>query len=250
MKDIAEVEKENEDISLSRRKSNLTVSLHYEPYSSASLSEEKCSPICEPAKDVPGLHVSNKIDDSCEYESLSGRSLLLKEGSEANITTTREYYDADPLGPKTVSSSEPPPVQRIMAIYGINVPTEIGGVYRRNDGVEDMTVENSIRTRFSIDKEAELPPTCDYSIENGVVVETHKTPQICQSDGSVIRCSGDGTVPYFSLQQPKAWAGLGRCAVTVHELEGCKHRDILSDKRFYKLLAGYIIAHKEGNDKF
>ena len=50
--------------------------------------------------------------------------------------------------------------------------------------------------------------------------------------------SGDGAVPHWSLQHAKSWQGPS-CEVSVVELEGADHREILADARFHKAVLDY-----------
>jgi len=80
-----------------------------------------------------------------------------------------------------------------------------------------------------------------HVIKKGVISETSKTPQlIVGGDPSKpVNTSGDGTVPYFSLQHSRSWKGKG-CDVTVHEIDKAEHREILNDERFHRLLLGIV----------
>ena len=72
-------------------------------------------------------------------------------------------------------------------------------------------------------------------------METKKTPQEVAGGRKV---SGDGTVPYWSLQHCKTWKGPKR-DVTVVELDKAEHREILADARFHKALLDYCRIEKE-----
>ena len=59
--------------------------------------------------------------------------------------------------------------------------------------------------------------------------------------------SGDGTVPYYSLQHLKTWNG-DSCNVSVEELEGAEHREIFADARFHKILVDYVTANATADE--
>ena len=67
------------------------------------------------------------------YLECSGHDLLQKEGLEnTTLDMVKRVYEQDvAMGPRTTSSTDAPPVQRVHAIYGINLPTEVGGIYKR-----------------------------------------------------------------------------------------------------------------------
>jgi hypothetical protein len=53
-----------------------------------------------------------------------------------------------------------------------------------------------------------------------------------------VSCSGDGTVPYWSLQHAQEWAG--QCDVIVDaKNDGANHRKILTDERFHAVVLNY-----------
>ena len=129
------------------------------------------------------------------------------------------------------------PIKTVTAIYGINLDTEVAGVYKRNPSVR-ISLSNkhhTVQQMFVLDKEAMLNKTgsTTHTIDNGTIYETKKTPQKIIGGGTEKK-SGDGTVSYWSLQHCKTWQG--QCDLTVHEIENAEHRAILNDKKFHALL--------------
>ncbi len=59
------------------------------------------------------------------YVSCDSRRLLGMEGLASALHLLKETYVNDPLGPRSLSAWRPPPVGRFIAIYGINLPTEV-----------------------------------------------------------------------------------------------------------------------------
>jgi hypothetical protein len=54
-----------------------------------------------------------------------------------------------------------------------------------------------------------------------------------------VSCSGDGTVPYWSLQHAQEWAG-PQCGVLVNEIDHeAYHRKIMDDDRFHAVVFDY-----------
>lgn len=166
--------------------------------------------------------------------------IMKKEGLDGILRGIKDLYDNDSLDPRGLSSVEAPPVSRVYAIYGINLPTEVGSVYARRAGMIYSTVMN----QFDLDKYAKLDGNHKgYKLYSGILLETSKTKQIVASSDeteqtSYRRCSGDGTVPYWSLSHCRTWDK--QCHVDVKEIDGAEHREILADKRFHEAIVNYV----------
>jgi hypothetical protein len=106
--------------------------------------------------------------------------------------------------------------------------------------------ENRLESLFKPDKKATIDQRTGYNISGGVLLETPKTKQSVAKDRQV---SGDGTVPYWSLQHCKTWKSKDRM-VTVVELEKAEHRDILADHRFHNEVLRYSQVHARDVKKF
>ena len=159
-----------------------------------------------------------------------------------------KHYNGDPLGPTTKSTLNAPPVNCVRSIYGINVPTEVSAVYRKQPVVKigDYIADS----RYMVDKSATFPPIDDnsdpwvkanisgYDMKEGIITETSETLQYVPGKTEQRRCCGDGTVPYWSLVHCLTWKD-SVPEVTVYELEGAGHRPILSDDRVHALLKQY-----------
>lgn len=166
------------------------------------------------------------------FQEISGHNILHYEGLDNYMSRIHDIYDRDgQLGPRSVSANDPPPVSRVHAIYGINVPTEIGGVYHRMNSCSNPI---KVMNVYAPDPKASLSHT-DYRIKNGLLMETPKTKQVVAKNR---RVSGDGYVPYWSLQHCKTWKSDYR-QVSVVELEGAEHQKILADARFHQELLKY-----------
>lgn len=170
------------------------------------------------------------------------------EGMGRALRLLKETYETDPVGPRTLSSWHPPPVKRIISVYGINQPTEVAAVYRRNPckhipSSNRKSDSSELQPTFVLDCDAVLnkQASATHSINRGIILETSKSPQtVIAADGKTVTQlkSGDGTVPYWSLQHCRMWPGQGlaKCDVTVHEIDHAEHRAILNDDRFHKIL--------------
>mmetsp|Transcript_6364 Transcript_6364/g.15050 ORF Transcript_6364/g.15050 Transcript_6364/m.15050 type:complete len:745 (-) Transcript_6364:627-2861(-) len=202
---------------------------------------------------IPEIKSTQKNDFANEYVPLSGQAILRAEGlGDTFVALTRDKYnrEVDPVGPRDRSSAERPPVKRTFAIYGINLDTEVAKVCKRVSGYleDDTPHEKQARPRFEIDDQTKLYEAASggHKLEDGTLWEDYSTAQVDLLTGERIRRSGDGTVPYYSLQQAQLWAkelrddpGAGD-RVKIEEIEGAEHRAMLSDERFHKILVDYL----------
>jgi len=158
--------------------------------------------------------------------------LLEREGLDDILSMMREVYDTDPVGPRGRSATEAPPVKRIKAIYGINLSTEVGAVYC----CRPAAILSSTENKFELDCDAKLSDNSKadgLKVKGGILYETNKMKQ---ADGRL--CSGDGTVPYYSLSYVTTWKE--SCQVEVSEIDKADHREILADSRFHEILIDYL----------
>lgn len=225
-----------------KRTTKVSVSIKWIPVRSFLRTNDVCSPICQ---EEAGVHqtignLSNKRNDVTIYHAASGFDIIQGEYLERVINVVKNVYDSDPLDPRGLSSSPPPPVRLVKAIYGINLPTEVGAFYKRRRAV--MTGADKIRSLFTLDKDARLYSQEGYVLEDGVLKETKDTRQLLKGvpsgDETYVCRSGDGTVPYWSLQHVRTWEK--ECHVSIDELEGADHREILADTRFHEILIDYV----------
>ena len=188
-----------------------------------------------------GLIFDNVKRASVQYEASNGVELLQTESLNRIVSLLKERYERDPMGPRTVSAEGAPPVSRVKAVYGINVPTEVGAVYRLKKAL--VIKPGGARQRLMLDSKVSVRMIKNGGIKvtGGIIQETNETPQTI--DGKTVYCSGDGTVPYWSLQQCRAWRR--HCNVSIEEIEGAEHGEILADERFHKILVDYV-TQKEG----
>jgi hypothetical protein len=145
------------------------------------------------------------------------------------LRVVKTTYDNDAkLGPRSVSPSQPPLLKRVHTIYGINLPTEMAGVYERKD---TCLPNDRLRNLYTLDSKATVDRASGHAIKGGVMFGTKHTKQTVAGG---LRVPGDGTVPHWSLQHAKSWQGPS-CEVSVVELEGAGHTgEILADARFHK----------------
>jgi hypothetical protein len=176
------------------------------------------------------------------YQEFPGYDIIEREGLDDVLEMIKDVYDGDSiLDPRQKSSCDPPPVSRVHAIYGVNLPTEIGSVYMRKDACFS---ESKLKNFYKPDTKATLGDknkTGEYTVKGGILMETNRTPQTAAGGRKV---SGDGTVPYWSLQHCKTWMG-PNIDVTVVEIDQAEHREILADVRFHKALLDYCRIQKK-----
>ncbi|KAL3937493.1 MAG: hypothetical protein SGARI_002102 [Bacillariaceae sp.] len=160
------------------------VKLKWKPFDSKKSFRRRCSFICEPSTNAPHLPVKRSGRD---YHEFPGYDLMEREGLAHMLSFVKNAYDEDDLGPRTISSEDPPPIKRIHAIYGVNLPTEVGAIYKRKDTCES---EHRLASLYKPDKKAFIAKNTGYSIAGGVLMETPKTKQSVDKNRQV---SGDGT---------------------------------------------------------
>jgi hypothetical protein len=80
---------------------------------------------------IPELHVHHTKDKTVPYEEVNGAQLFRSECLLQFKRLAEEVYETDSLGPHSLSSFGPPPVKRVKAVYGTNLPTEVSAVDRR-----------------------------------------------------------------------------------------------------------------------
>lgn len=192
---------------------------------------------------APTPVVKSCTDSEAEYAAMNGNDLLKAEGIGGPLgRLVKERYGNDPMGPRTLSSSDAPPVSRVYAVYGINIDTWVTSVCRRSPNY--VAREGRVSPKFVLDGATRIAGgSTDYKLTDGKIWETSNTPQKDLKTGKTIRCCGDGTVPYWSLQQSHLWQS-PTCEVRVKEIEGGEHRAILNDKRFHEFLLGFLVEGK------
>jgi hypothetical protein len=218
------------------RASTIKIRIQWIPYNKTKSLRKICSPIAQPSSG--GLFTANHLDVKAKgvaYQEFSGYDIMEREGLEDILRVIKTTYDHDAkMGPRNISSSQAPPVKRVHAIYGINLPTEMAGVYERKD---TCLSSDRLRNLYKLDSKATVDRASGYTVKGGVMFETKHTKQTVAGGR---RVSGDGTVPYWSLQHAKSWQGPS-CEVSVVELEGAGHREILADPRFHKAVLDYCL---------
>lgn len=181
-----------------------------------------------PKKAVYMISVNHHKKKHVKYDLTDGCELLANEGMEKLLKFTKTYYEDDPIGPRTRSAIDAPPVNKIIAIFGVNRPTEIGAVYRRRCLL--VKDNHQIEKMHTLDPSARLATRKGgLTLKGGILLETEK------GAGK----SGDGTVPFASMDHCRSWNKDG-CEVKVVELQGADHREILADSNFHKTVLEHV----------
>ena len=210
--------------------------MKWTPFKREKSFKRICSLVCEPSHDskAPKIKRGDQI-----FHEFPGYDIIEREGLIDTLQMIKDVYDKDTIDPRNKSSCDPPPVKRIHAIYGINLPTEISSVYRRKD---TYFTGSNLKNLYKLDSKAMLwDKKAGYVVKDGILMETSKTPQAVANGRQV---SGDGTVPFWSLQHCQTWKAPDR-EVTVVELDKAEHREILADGRFHAALLDYCRITKE-----
>jgi hypothetical protein len=183
-----------------------------------------------------------KKEKQARYSELSGNDMVQAEGLVKVIHHMDNVYNQDPIDPRGNSSVPPPPVRVVKAIYGINRPTEVGAIYIRKQAIV-IGSEHITQNIFAPDRDVSLLESqnntnnskqdAGFMVKGGLVFET---PSESQN-----KRSGDGTVPYWSLNHVVKWQSDTQ-KVIVDEIPGAEHREILADKRLHRLLIDYCCA--------
>lgn len=154
-------------------------------------------------------------------ENKTNQQILCESGAEIVWNKFVKYYDEhDLVGPQS-EVLKAPPVDRLYAIYGINLKTETYFFFKKAKSSKSAT-------DYVLDSSGSIP---NLKCEGGVGYETKETKQ------NVLKGkqrSGDGTVPYASLAYCKKWSK--EIDVKVAEIDGAEHREILKNKTMWQLV--------------
>jgi hypothetical protein len=137
------------------------------------------------------------------------------------------------------SDVAPPPLKRVVAVYGVNTPTAVQYAFKHKH-------MHALRTPGVLPWEPST--SLDGVSGDGVVYESEACGRLALrvDTGERVATSGDGVVPYLSLRHAASWHGaraLGArelCNVQVLELPGASHDDVVSDARAAAFLARYL----------
>jgi hypothetical protein len=183
--------------------------------------------------------VHARIEEGKPHQPVSLAQFFPMAGATKAVELMDAYYRRDPCfggaGDDTQwAILQAPPVNKLYAIYGINLETERVYFYKREPGETHSWV---------LDKEAtsDDPKFRQFKIKKGVAYESKETeqPSLERLTGRKVCCSGDGTVSYASLNYCVHWRKQ-ISELIIEELEGVEHREILNNRLFFKKLIEYI----------
>jgi hypothetical protein len=182
------------------------------------------------------LTIGHKSKNHVRYEIIDGCELLTNEGMGRTLDFVHTRYESDSLGPRTRSAADAPPVDRVIAIFGVNRPTEVGAVYRRRALVVQPGNQQKLEKLHRLDSSSRITT---FSKAGGKIIKGGAILETKTADSK----SGDGTVPYFSMEHCRKWQSKA-CDVKVIELEGADHREILADERFHSIVLDNVTIKK------
>jgi len=194
--------------------------------------------MCRPAK-------AKGESEGADFKQYSAINLIRLEGCTHQVDLWKgPYYDQDPC-----KNTRAPPIENVHAIFGVNRRTQVSYAYKRKSYVEE---KGNLYNKYELDKSAKITGSLErqgLTIEAGVIYEgSHTVQSKPGSTGSTVERaigSGDGTVPFSSLQHVRTWAT--DTNVTVDEMPGVEHRAILADPNFHELLRKYLLVSPDSS---
>mmetsp|Transcript_10832 Transcript_10832/g.31519 ORF Transcript_10832/g.31519 Transcript_10832/m.31519 type:complete len:887 (+) Transcript_10832:178-2838(+) len=238
---------------------SISLMVRYTPPPKSSGTKPSPTPIAMIHEETPKPPVLANADrrnttatEQIHYDVWNGTDVFKADGFVAPMfDLVRDTYEGDPIGPTKESSLDAPPVNCVRSIYGINTPTEAGAIYRK---VDVVTVgDNEADCRYKLDTRARFPSPHElgddadewskthlhtYKVKGGIVYETPETLQAIPGQSELRKVCGDGTVPYWNMIHPLSWKDQVK-ELTVDELDGASHRDVVADQRFFALMKRY-----------
>jgi len=181
----------------------------------------------------------------CKTEGGASRAFSIEEtlcaaGATRQVENLEGYYKRNVYW-GSECALQAPPVQRLYAIYGINLETELLYCYKENKGKPGLLFDQTPNMSGI--------PTQGFVLRDGIVYETpeRKQANFKLRTGLDTPCCGDGTVPYQSLSHAVHWRD-SIPDIRIEEIDGAEHRAILNNKAFFKLLIEYVSKRKETQD--
>eukprot|EP00339_Tiarina_fusa_P000587 CAMPEP_0117006666 /NCGR_PEP_ID=MMETSP0472-20121206/6813_1 /TAXON_ID=693140 ORGANISM="Tiarina fusus, Strain LIS" /NCGR_SAMPLE_ID=MMETSP0472 /ASSEMBLY_ACC=CAM_ASM_000603 /LENGTH=969 /DNA_ID=CAMNT_0004708197 /DNA_START=770 /DNA_END=3679 /DNA_ORIENTATION=- len=189
-------------------------------------------------------HVKREKDNSVikeSYEALDTDEII--DLTAPNLSKFfEEFYQQNSLFLKCAEGEllppvlQPPPVENMWNLYGINMKTEVSYYFKKHRSIPGRYVLDSSADKFTGRKIGGINPK-GLAISGGIGYENQNT---FQTAGNVNR-SGDGTVPFCSLAFPKTfWRPLAqegniplKNLINI-EVEGAEHRTMLNDPAVFE----------------
>ena len=168
------------------------------------------------------------------YDQRNITDLLPIVAPESMAQYQKYYLDDDII---TKEQMNPPPVKKLLAVYGVNCETEMFQFYKKRVHRKGKNAEV-----FELDSKGSIP---NFKCVGGIGYETPSTLQIQPDTGEEVQISGDHTVPYCSLRYCMTWQNLPGFNVDVREIEKVTHRGILSSEQLHDVLLDYVCRSPE-----
>jgi copper chaperone CopZ len=177
--------------------------------------------------------------NSGHYEPRSVEEALRTHDADHVAGQKKQWYDRDQCMPGG-SSGTPPPLKRVFHVYGTNLDTQVGFAFKGGEGTHELDTSLNLGNvdgdKYRGGIILETSDSSQRALDPNAFTEDPATPP---EPTDLKRCSGDGTVPYVSLQHTLSWNS-PKCLSQVVELDRAEHREILDDGRFHKVLGDYL----------
>ncbi len=196
-----------------------------------------------PEHDTPLIRRKGGLDNlsnvvSGGYKQYCPADMLKLEGT--GVARNLDLWQGESFQLDPHVSPSPPPVSKVHAIFGTNVPTEVSAVFKRHARPVDI---NSLQSKYVLDTKASLEADAKertgFTMRDGKIFETRNSPQRIIGTNQIVQCCGDGTVPYSSLQHVRTWAPY--TDLSVEELPGVEHRAMLNSPAFHEAVLKQVI---------
>ena len=192
-----------------------------------------------------------------------GLEKVLQKGAPLALQYYRSFYVTDSLflskrdDDECPSVFQRPPVNRLWCVYGVNLPTEVSYYFKASSrGLHlDASADKYSKKKVSI-----VNPR-GFTISGGVAFESRDTYQPTIRETK----SGDGTVPFCSLNYPSVWMKEEKerrrrkrkrmkekgteereeerereFCVLNFEIDGAEHRDMLTNEGVFDVVIDLV----------
>mmetsp|Transcript_19419 Transcript_19419/g.54554 ORF Transcript_19419/g.54554 Transcript_19419/m.54554 type:complete len:1295 (+) Transcript_19419:74-3958(+) len=166
-----------------------------------------------------------------------GTHSFLREHAKRSMGFYHDFYEPNPYFLKKNEARGdapvflPPPVKNLWTIIGVNLNTEVSYYFKKEK--HDKIVLDQSAERYSGKKHGVVNPR-GLTISGGIAFETKHTFQPTIGAPK----SGDGTVPFCSLNYPMHWAEIVKreeldMNIQVFEVDGAEHREMLDNEAVF-----------------
>jgi len=178
---------------------------------------------------------------------------ILQKYAPKTVEFFEKHYRPDPcyyhseVGDSRPPVLAPPPINRAWVVYGINVDTEVS-YYFKEDAAQGRLQLDAKADELSMKQHPQLNPE-GLRVRGGIAYETRDTVQ--RSAGGIQK-SGDGTVPYASLNYCSEWKREAEeknlpLDVKIIEIPGLMHREMLASDALHNCILDLVCRHPDGH---